>query len=30
MNIGGEEWTTYYDEQGTPYYYNNFTGETQY
>jgi len=26
----GEEWTQYEDEEGNPYYYNNFTGESTY
>lgn len=26
----GEEWTQYYDENGYVYYYNNYTGQSQY
>lgn len=27
---GDGTWTTYYDDQNIPYYYNNYTGESQY
>ena len=27
---GGEEWTQYEDDDGNPYYYNNYTGESTY
>ena len=27
---GVEEWTLYYDDNGYPYYYNNYTGASQY